>query len=339
MARVEGSRAAVLFVFACAACFQEPSYEGRRCFSNEPCPSGYTCGADERCTRLGDAGAPDAGRPDASVVDPSRCAEAIAYPNDGWEARFYLLPRDPEIVESNCFGVERMSGVELHRDFMFDGPTPEILTFASRYTATRTLAGALALTVTHDDGLRIFANDRVLYDKWSGPMQDPATFVRYFAPGEYRLRAEHWDSGGAADVQLGWRSACEDVVIPSDGWAIRFYRLDAQGQIDLGDCFGTDVHPVRPLSRNDSPKPDVVEGIDDNYAMVAQTIREFDGATRFVIAHDDGVRVTAGSTVVYEDLAPGPRRSTVLDIGLSGELEVVVEAYDYAGALDVTVTF
>lgn len=330
--------AGLLFVCVAAACFEEPSYEGRRCFSNEPCPSGYTCGADERCTREGDAGIVDAGRRDASVVEPERCGEMIEYPRDGWEARFYLLPRDPEIIESNCFGVERMSGVELHRDFMFDGPTPEILTFASRYTATRSLVGALEFAVAHDDGLRVFAGDRAIYDKWSGPMQDPARFVHYFARGDYRLRAEHWDSGGAADVQLGWRPVCAGIAAPRDGWSLSFHRLDAQRQIDLEDCFGVDSVPTSPLSRRYSVKPDAVE-IDDGYAMVAKTIREFDGATRVIVAHDDGLRVTAGSTLIYEDLAAGSKRNTVLDVSLSGELEVIVEAYDYADELDVTVTF
>ncbi len=51
------------------ACTKEPDYEGLLCGFGSPCPSGYGCGADDRCHRFpfADASVPDAAPRDADA--------------------------------------------------------------------------------------------------------------------------------------------------------------------------------------------------------------------------------------------------------------------------------
>lgn len=324
------------------ACVDEPEYEGRRCFSNEPCPTAYACGADEKCHRAdaSDAGAADAAAGDASV-DPARCAEPIAYPADAWEARYYYLPQDHEIVETDCFGVETLAGDELHKNFGFEGPTPEVLTFASRFTATRSFVGLVELTIFHDDGLRILANEVSVYDHYRGPINGPVKVNHYFARGDYQLRVDHWDGQGTADIELAWKNLCQlPPQPPRNGWALSFYRVDAMN-IDGADCFGTASVSTSTIALSYAEAPQKVRdgGVLDGYVIVARARRTFTGATTFSIAHDDGLRFFADDLALYEDLAPGASRSTNISASLDGEHELRIEAYDFSGGVSASLSW
>jgi hypothetical protein len=83
-----------------AACATEPNYEGRLCNAAAPCPSGFTCGQDERCHRgqiFEDAAARDADPIDAKPIDaaPEDAGLADADPIDADPIDADPLDADP----------------------------------------------------------------------------------------------------------------------------------------------------------------------------------------------------------------------------------------------------
>jgi len=65
-------------------------------------------------------------------------------------------------------------------------------------------AGTYRFTVFADDGVRLWADDRLLSDQWQHPQV--ATFSADIAltQGYHRVRSEYYEGGGSAGVRLSW---------------------------------------------------------------------------------------------------------------------------------------
>lgn len=336
-ALIGGTIAAATAALVCnLACIQEPEYEGRRCFVNDPCPQGYACAADERCHKGAiDAGpARDAGsEPDAGIFDHARCADPFHYPARGWEVRHYRLPSDYRIYEQNCIGLEDLSTAEIHRDYGFGGLGPDAILFVSRYTAKRVFTpSSMMFTVRHDDGLRIFVDDHLIYENWIHVVSNPKTATTAYLPaGEHRLEVQHNNLAGAAYVDVGYGPACSIVDRRSNRWALAYHRLAPDQTIDRQDCFGAELlaeDHIR-FAWGDRP-PAYVEraGAPNRFALIGHTRRLFNGRTQITFNHGGALRFTLdGNDTIYESLAPSPARSATVTADLSGlhdlELELV----------------
>ncbi|MEM7676052.1 MAG: PA14 domain-containing protein, partial [Myxococcota bacterium] len=263
-----------------AGCLEAPSLLGRTCtqFDN-PCPSeGLSC-IDGRCASpsqadggviqqpdaaLRDSGFPDAGPLDAAVPDTgtgpvdagtgaldagvAACAQPIAYPDEDWEVRYFVLGDDNTF--GPCFGVERWpsgpgSANAVKIEWNDRAPLGSSESdFGSRITARRFFEeGPVSFIMTHDDGIRLYIDDALIYENWQHGVEiDVVKISPYLTEGMHTIRIDHFDDNGAAQVDVIWESGC--TLLPAlrpDQWIVKYYGIRSNGEIDLDRCYGAET--------------------------------------------------------------------------------------------------
>lgn len=79
--------------------------------------------------------------------------------------------------------------------------------FSARWTGTQSFptAGAYAFTVTADDGVRLWVDDRLLVDAWVDQPLVTHTATVSLAKGDHAIRVEFFENTLAAVIRLSWR--------------------------------------------------------------------------------------------------------------------------------------
>ena len=122
--------------------------------------------------------------------------------------------RDPVLEYFSDFelGVPVASTTEESRvdfDFGLEAPREDVpADFSMRYSAMLTPArdATYRFTTVSDDGARLFVDDVAVIDQWVVQGATPASGDVALEGGhEYRVRFEHFDSGGEAMARLGWQ--------------------------------------------------------------------------------------------------------------------------------------
>lgn len=129
-------------------------------------------------------------------------------------------------------------------------PAPEAIgrdNFSVRWTrALNFREGRYRFTVTADDGVRLYINDRLVIDEWRDGPERKFTYTQRLSKGVHTLRLEYYENTGAAVARLSWkRSEGEEdqgqdrprvgniitCAPPQPGhcaW-VKIYRLEADG--------------------------------------------------------------------------------------------------------------
>jgi hypothetical protein len=95
---------------------------------------------------------------------------------------------------------------EIDFDWGFGSPGPGVDAddFSARWTRSVYFEeGAYRFTVTTDDGVRLWVDDRLLIDQWQ---DQAATYSADLSltQGCHRVRLEYYERNGAAEVDLNW---------------------------------------------------------------------------------------------------------------------------------------
>lgn len=367
--------AGLALLLAAAACLEAPDYTGRVCDALNPCPGGYQCASDGRCAiegadggvLPGDASPLDAGErtdtgsldaagldaapsdgehPDADPVDAglwpdaedpieARCRDVVRHPASGWEARHFRLDGNGEL--GVCAGVEDLAGDGISRDYMSGGPLPGLTErFGSRYTATRTFQeGVHTLTLDHDDGLRVFIDGALVYERWQDGVQLGVTVrTPHLAAGPHQIAIEHYELQGFARIGFDYQRGCGALEAIQNGWTVGWFRLAQDGSLDRAACFGVETVQGGPLSLSyagGAPALVAAQGVSDGFGFVARGRRSFTGATRFTFSHDDGLRVSVAGTAVYDGWTNGPQSNRQVEIYTVGTRDVELEGSELTG--------
>jgi hypothetical protein len=364
----------LLFAILLGGCFSEPSYEGRFCEESAPCPSGFRC-VDGMCTNRpplpldsgvteeadassgedaaapGDAGLADAERADAESADAEsadagdpnleRCDDPIAHPSSGWEARHFTLGADFRFEA--CFGVEDVPGDAIDRDYRGTGPfNGTIVDFGSRYAATRTFqAGVHTFTFTHDDGLRVLIDGKVVYELWAhGYVAGARAYSTYLTAGEHQIDIEHFDDEGWAQIVVSWERGCRDLATPVDAWLLSYHGYDAAtGAVIQEHCYGFETMPSGALSISGPPAPVVAGGVSAGYAIAGRGIYDFDGMTLFDFQYEDGMRADIYGLRVIDDWTPGAPIAVSTEEYLPGLAEISFEKFATTDTDSLSITW
>jgi len=78
------------------------------------------------------------------------------------------------------------------------------------------VAGFYIFTLLHDDGARLWINDRLVIDNWEE--SGPATITLELQEGTQSIRVEMWDAGGWSEASLHWEQVDgfpETIIPPS----------------------------------------------------------------------------------------------------------------------------
>jgi hypothetical protein len=77
--------------------------------------------------------------------------------------------------------------------------------FSVRWTAEEEFAGGVyTFSVWSDDGLRIYIDDKIVYDEWHKQKADLYEFDLTFTEGTHKIRVEFFDHKGKAEVGVIW---------------------------------------------------------------------------------------------------------------------------------------
>ncbi|HHY56158.1 MAG TPA: hypothetical protein GYA08_12055 [Chloroflexi bacterium] len=174
--------------------------------------------------------------------------------------------KPPQSYVGEYFANRDLSGapalVRQDRDIDFDwgndapGPGVPADNFSVRWTNTLRLdKGRYRFTVETDDGVRLFINDRLVIDKWRVQSRTKHTYESSLDGGDYRIRMEYFDEGGAAFARLrievrkepsgaiGNIITCVPPQPQNYAW-IKLYRLNSANQwVAIGRGIGS-INPT-----------------------------------------------------------------------------------------------
>jgi len=89
--------------------------------------------------------------------------------------------------------------------------------FSVRWTRTMTFEpGQYRFTMTHDDGARLWVNDRLLINMWRDQPFWPSSATTYLA-GDVTVKMEYYENGGVAAARLAWEPVDDGPPPPPAG--------------------------------------------------------------------------------------------------------------------------
>jgi beta-glucosidase len=135
--------------------------------------------------------------------------------------------------------------------------------FSTRWTGSlvASVGGRYALSLSSNDGGRLYLDDKLTIDLWADhATMTGATVVELKAGEPRRLRIEHYESHGHADVRLGWRRIEEGTLRAA---------VEAAKRADVAVIFAglSEATETEALDRPDLNLP---EGQDELIAAVAR---------------------------------------------------------------------
>jgi glucose/arabinose dehydrogenase/PKD repeat protein len=203
--------------------------------------------------------------------------------------------------------------------------------FSARWSRSLSVVedSSYKLTVTGDDGVRLFVDGQNVLDKWI--LQGPTTYTvtRHLSPGTHQIVLEYFEAFGGAVAKLAYEKTSEppEQPPPLEPFAAEYF--------DNTTLTGAPV-----LTRNDdaidfdwgagSPSPAVPSN--QFSARWTRTKTYETGTYRFNVTGDDGVRVLVDGDPVIDGWVYQAPTTYTADVPLSaGQHTVVVEYFEFAG--------
>jgi len=193
--------------------------------------------------------------------------------------------------------------------------------FSARWTRRLHLEGGLyRFRLLADDGARVWVDGELVLDTWSHYSPNEISADRDLGTGQHDLRVEYFEGGGNARMRFRWERV-DDAYYPD--WKGEYWPNQ--------DLLGPPA-----LTRNDgaiafdwgrsSPAPGLPE--DGFSARWSRTVALPDGVYRFHVRADDGVRFYLNGELLIDEWHDGTGQEYVVERGLTGVQEWVVEHYD-----------
>ncbi len=185
------------------------------------------------------------------------------------------------------------------------------------------------ISVTADDGIRVWVDDELLIDQWREQGATTYTAQKYLGSGHHLVRIEYFESYGEAVIRFSWSQTPPSPQPPQPiyNWRGEYYNNKS--------LSGPPV-VVRDESRIDfnwgggSPAPGV--DADGFSARWSQSVNLQPGNYHFIMTVDDGARLFVnGHTLIdaWKDQSP---RTYTGDIYLpGGSIMIQMEYYENVG--------
>ncbi len=260
---------------------------------------------------------------------PPPCITAV--PVGHWRGEYFTdteLEGRPVVVRDEGDG-------RLNFDWGLDKPHPDCFhlsdNFSARWTRTATFsAGLYRFHLTADDGVRVFIDGQLKFDRWQEQMLTDSFDVPLTA-GTHQLRVEYFDRWGSAVLKFRWeRNQCF-ADVPTDRWRGEYFNntgLTGQPQMirDEGDgVLNFDWN-------SKSAGQDCGVQADDFSVRWTRRVILPAGVYRFTATSDDGVRLWVDGKKLLDEWREQPPTNFISEAFLTaGNHRIVLEYFDRAG--------
>lgn len=147
--------------------------------------------------------------PHATVEWLSDCTVDQARLETDWQILYRRALGAPDYLldRGECLGYEAVPSEALSKRFGQEAPAALLALgitddFGAELTATRTFDDDTPVSVFHDDGLRLWVDGALIYQRWSGSLTVRTTIT--VPAGRHQLTAEWFDHLGDAGLELTW---------------------------------------------------------------------------------------------------------------------------------------
>jgi hypothetical protein len=190
--------------------------------------------------------------------------------------------------------------------------------------------GNYQVTVTADDGVRLWIDDELLINQWHDQGATTYTAQKYLGSGHHQVRLEYYENFGDAVIRISWTQASQPPPPPQPvyGWRGEYFNNKSlSGPPSL----------VRDEPRIDfnwgggSPAPGLIDA-DDFSARWSRIVDLPAGNHRFVLTVDDGARLFVNGHLLIDAWKVQAPRSYSGDIYLpGGSVMVQLEYFENTG--------
>ncbi len=203
--------------------------------------------------------------------------------------------------------------------------------FSARWTRSLTFQGGTQrLTVSADDGVRVYVDGLILIDEWHIGTGQAYTRDVNLAAGIHTLRVEMYDQAGLAAISFSY----EPLITYADWKGEYFANRSLGGSPAL-------IRNDRAINfdwGNDSPSPNIPA--DGFSARWTRSLNFPGGTTRFVVRVDDGVRLLIDNTLIIDEWHDAAATTYTRDVNLAaGQHTLVLEYFENIGAASVVFSF
>ena len=192
--------------------------------------------------------------------------------------------------------------------------------FSVRWTRTVYFEqGAYRMRARADDGIRVWADDRLVIDEWHGSQQTIYSGYVWLGAGDHKLRVEFFESLGNASAHVGW-----ERITTFTHWKGEYF---ANPDLAGNPAFVRNDEAIQFDWDTGSPGLGVPS---DNFSVRWTRKLAFDeGNYNFWTVSDDGVRLYVDEALLidaWRDSAP--RRNDGAALLKKGEHGIIVEYYE-----------
>ncbi|MBE7555743.1 MAG: SH3 domain-containing protein [Anaerolineales bacterium] len=201
--------------------------------------------------------------------------------------------------------------------------------------------GTYQLTVTADDGIRVWVDEELLIDQWRE--QGPTTYTaqKYLGPGHHLVRVEYFENFGGAVVRLSYALASQPPPPPPPTQPITGWRGEYFNNKSLSGppAVVRDEHRIDYNWGGGSPAPGWIDA--DGFSV--RWSRSVDlpaGDYRFIMTVDDGARLFVNGHLLIDAWKVQTPRTYSGDIYLpGGPVTAQMEYYENTGGAVAQLTW
>lgn len=203
--------------------------------------------------------------------------------------------------------------------------------FSARWTRTVAFAeGIHRFTVMADDGVRVFIDGQLKFDRWQEQRQTHIFDVS-LTSGNHQIRVEYFERWGSAALKLDWAPHPCFAAVPPDRWRGEYFNnvnlMGPSAMIrDDGDSALNFDWSVKSASANCGIKAD------DFSVRWSRRVILPAGVYRFTATGDDGVRLFVNNRKLIDEWREQSPATFTREVFLpAGNHRIVFEYYDHTG--------
>jgi hypothetical protein len=193
--------------------------------------------------------------------------------------------------------------------------------------------GNYRFTVTSDDGVRVYVDDRLIIDQWHDHAPQTYTTDVNLTDGHHLVTVEYYENEGGAVAKLSWASAPTTF----HGWRGEYFTnryLDGSPALIRDDAGSTGIDFNWGYGSPDSSIPS------DGFSVRwTRTLNFAAGSYRFTATSDDGVRLWVNDHLLIDKWLDQPFTSYADTIYVSGDVPIKMEYYENGGAAAARLTW
>ncbi len=211
--------------------------------------------------------------------------------------------------------------------------------FSARWTRSVTFgAGIFRFTVAADDGVRVYIDKQLKFERWIDQMTTH-TFDVQLSAGNHLITVEYYERWGSAIFKLSWEEHPCFPTVPSDHWRGEYFnnailsggpvmiRDDGEGYLN----FNWDAK---------SPNSGCNVNTDDFSVRWMRKLIIPGGLYRFTVTGDDGVRFFVNGRKLIDEWRNQSQTTFNATVYLRpGSHRIVFEFYDHTGAAVVNLSW